>query len=84
MKDDHSTPQPDYRARRIVRAVSSLERASLLLKEQGADLTCFQNAMRLHRIAAGVQRLVPALLRMGAAMEAVESRTVGEAHHDQA
>jgi hypothetical protein len=77
MRDDHSTPQPDYRAHRIVRAVSSLERASLLLKEQGADLTCFQSAMRLHRIAAGVQRLVPALLRMGAAMEVVESRTVG-------
>jgi hypothetical protein len=77
MKDAHSTQRTDYRARRIVRAVSSLERASLLLREQGAELTCFHNAMRLHKIAAGVQRLVPALLRMGAAMEVVESRTVG-------
>jgi hypothetical protein len=77
MRDAHSTPRTDYRARRIVRAVSSLERASVLLMEQGADLTCFQNAMRLHKIAAGVQRLGPALLRMGAAMEVAESRTVG-------
>jgi hypothetical protein len=77
MRDAHSTPRTDYRALRIVRAVSSLERASLLLKEQGAELTCFRNAMRLHKIAVGVQRLVPALLRMGAAMEVVESRGVG-------
>jgi hypothetical protein len=77
MRDAYSTPRTDYRALRIVRAVSSLERASLLLKEQGAELTCFRNAMRLHKIAVGVQRLVPALLRMGAAMEVVESRGVG-------
>ena len=77
MKDAHSTQPPDYRAQRIIRAVSSLERASVLLKEQGAELTCFRNAMCLHKIAVGVQRLVPALLRMGAAMEVVESREVG-------
>jgi len=76
MRDAQSTRRTDYRARRIVRAVSSLERASLLLKEQGAELTCFQNAKRLHSIAAGVQRLVPALLRMGAAMEVAETRSV--------
>jgi hypothetical protein len=77
MRAAHSTPRTDYRALRIVRAVSSLERASVLLREQGADLTCFQNAKRLHNIAAGVQRLVPALLRIGAAMEVVESRAIG-------
>lgn len=77
MKNTLSTQQTDYRACCIVRAVSSLEQASALLREQGADLTCFKNSKRLHSIAAGVQRLVPALLRMGAAMEAAENRSMG-------
>jgi hypothetical protein len=77
VKDTLSTQRKDYKALRIMRAVSSLERASLLLTEQGADLTCSRNAVQLHKIAAGVQRLVPALLRIGAAVEVVESRGFG-------
>jgi hypothetical protein len=64
-----STPAGSFQARenRLIRAASLFTEGALLLQQESLDLLNLRHAVRLRLISSGVQRLVPALQRLGRA-----------------
>jgi hypothetical protein len=55
------------RENRVIRAASLFAEGALLLKQESFDLLNLRHAVKLRLISDGVQRLVPALQRLGRA-----------------
>jgi hypothetical protein len=55
------------RENRLIRAASLFAQGALLLQQESFDLLNLRHAVRLRLISDGVQRLVPALQRLGRA-----------------
>jgi hypothetical protein len=60
-----SSVQP--RENRLIRAATLFAQGALLLQQESLDLLNIRHAARLRLISDGVQRLVPALQRLGRA-----------------
>jgi hypothetical protein len=68
-KTNISTPASSFQTRenRVIRAAGLFAQGALLLQQESFDLMNLRHAVRLRFISDGVQRLVPALQRLGRA-----------------
>jgi hypothetical protein len=64
------------RENRVIRAASLFAEGALLLKQESFDLLNLRHAVKLRLISDGVQRLVPALQRVGRATKSEAAQIV--------
>jgi len=67
-----STPASGFQMRgnRVIHAANLFAQGALLLQQESLDLLNLRHAARLRLISNGIQRLVPALQRLGRATTA--------------
>jgi hypothetical protein len=79
LNQDNINTQPgsfQTRENRVNRAAYLLAEGALLLKQESFDVMNLRHAVRLRLISDGIQRLVPALQRLGSATRPDAVRSV--------
>jgi hypothetical protein len=69
VEPNHITIEDSFQTRenRVIRAASLFAEGAMLLQQESFDLLNLRHAVKLRLISDGVQRLVPALQRLGRA-----------------